>query len=88
MTIADVNTILNHHVGLNITHLAGMLAEKHQEQTLCPNAVIARERESAADNLQVFEYVRPRLEEKFSLYHPQMRSRSWPFCFKRLEFVK
>jgi hypothetical protein len=40
-----------------------MLGERHQEQTLCPDAVIARDRESAGNNLQVLDYVTPKIED-------------------------
>ena len=62
-TVQDVITIMNHHAQIRTTHLVGMLGEKHQEQTLCPNAVIARDRESAADNLQVLEFVQPKIQD-------------------------
>lgn len=63
MTVGDVITIINHHIGIRCSHLVGMLGERHQEQTICPNAVIARDRETAVDNLQILEYVTPSVKE-------------------------
>ena len=76
MTVADVITILNHHMGYRCTHLVGMLGERHQEQTLCPNAVIARDRESTSDNLQVFDYVGVNVDDgiiSFSSSHEALK---------------
>ena len=76
MTVADVITILNHHIGYRCTHLVGMLGERHQDQTLCPNAVIARDRESASDNLQIFDYVSANIDDgiiSFSSSHDALK---------------
>lgn len=54
MTASDAFTTLNHHIGFRCTHLVGMLGEKHQEETLCPKA---------ADNLQVLDYVKPKVQD-------------------------
>ena len=76
MTVSDVITILNHHLGYRCSHLVGMLGEKHQEQTLCPDAVIARDRETVSNNLQVLEYVTPKIQDgvlTFSSSHDALK---------------
>ena len=54
MTVGDVITIINHHIGIRCSHLVGMLGERHQEQTICPNAVIARDRENGGGQFADF----------------------------------
>ena len=63
MTCQDVLIILNHHFGIRCNHMVGMLGERHQDLTLCPNAVIARDIDSSPDNLQVLNYVQPKVED-------------------------
>ena len=40
-----------------------MLGERHQDLTLCPNPFIARDIDPAPDNLQVLNYVQPKVED-------------------------
>ena len=57
MTVQDVQTIMNHHFEQRCSHLVGILGDRLHPQTLCPDAVIARDRESAPSDLQVLEFI-------------------------------
>jgi len=57
MTVQDVVTVINHHCGIACTHLVGCFGERHMMQTLCPDAVVGRDIETACDDLRVLDYI-------------------------------
>ena len=65
LTVQDVQTVLNHHFDLRCTHLVGILGERLHPQTLCPDAVIARDRDSASNDLQVLDFVQVSVDEGY-----------------------
>ena len=72
MTVQDVQTIMNHHFEQRCSHLVGILGDRLHPQTLCPDAVIARDRESAPSDLQVLEFIQVHTDDgtlRFSSSH-------------------
>ena len=57
MTVADVVLVMDHHCEIPCTHLTGCLGERHQQQSLCPDAVIGRDVETQSNDLRVLDYV-------------------------------
>ena len=57
MTIQDVVTVISHHCDIACTHLVGCFRERHMMQTLCPDAVVGRDIESACDDVRVLDYI-------------------------------
>ena len=64
MTVADVVTIIDHNCGIRCSHLVGSLGERHPMQTICPDAVFAMDVEGAANDLQIWDFVRVLVDER------------------------
>ena len=84
MTVQDVITIVDHSLEIRCSHLTGMLGERHSSVMICPDAVFARDVETAADDLQVLDFIRVKVNDegvKFAGDFPLLKE-FWEFLYR------
>ena len=74
MIVADVITTLNHNMHVRCSFLAGLLGEKHDLNSACPNIVISRDFFSTPDDLRVLEFVRISVNDSDVTFHAEQQA--------------